>query len=725
MALLIYSSLVLCLGAALASQHSPYSLQAAVDALHRREAQLALQEEGNGESLDDEGYWLETSDGQPAAYRPNRQQWNKILASYLRRDDDMDEAPYDPYELEARKRSVFRERDALAELPPYPTTVFREREMENSYQPRPDLSNDFLKEIDRQANLEREAKYLEQLRQLWDKYQQQENEIEQELFDEDRAAAEEAALGRQYYEKRQGYPTVSQSEAAAMYYGPPMEERKRTLPILPWLPATRKKRFPVAKRSPKPEASASGTDEKVAKDLQALFGEPEESKKKRSVEPDVEKKQDNKTKSHEKRDASGEHEEHEERSSEEDHEEDDHDHEHDHEHDHDHDHDHGHDHEHDHEHESSEEFEGEDDDKKKKRSVKKRSNLEVVKEDQIIPGDIGEFKAKKSIQWNKYFGIDRRKKDGRSNGAYPLSFYKTYDEDRKKKALSQDKLDNMDRKLKTIEDLILDQTVKYTGDHEGGLIEPEELQKLKDKVVSRLATAYSIEKMRRTLDKLKESVGDDTNPLKDNEIDTDKRDDKKEKAKRVAVKKEKAEYDHSEHSIKPPEKVSKDEVENDLNDLDDDKKKKKKKRLSKRYQEVFRNDFPDFEEEQGAGHYAPAGDSYGRSLAVETNECPLLDALERRCRGVDVLSGDIYQELLPACGAHQLCYLCGTQQNVCDFQYLTEADTICEGQSSCLSTARSALMILRGFPGPQLGPRECSKNPCLYRAMMELGVSGL
>lgn len=78
------------------------------------------------------------------------------------------------------------------------------------------------------------------------------------------------------------------------------------------------------------------------------------------------------------------------------------------------------------------------------------------------------------------------------------------------------------------------------------MIEPEELQKLKDKVVSRLATAYSIEKMRRTLDKLKESVGDDANPLKDNEIDTDKRDDKKEKAKRVAVKKEKAEYDHSE-----------------------------------------------------------------------------------------------------------------------------------------------------------------------------------
>lgn len=65
----------------------------------------------------------------------------------------------------------------------------------------------------------------------------------------------------------------------------------------------------------------------------------------------------------------------------------------------------------------------------------------------------------------------------------------------------------------------------------------------------------------------------------------------------------------------PVDKVSKDDVENNLDELDDDKKKKKK-RLTKRYQEVFRNDLPDFEEELGAGHYAPAGDSYGRNLAM-------------------------------------------------------------------------------------------------------------
>lgn len=40
------------------------------------------------------------------------------------------------------------------------------------------------------------------------------------------------------------------------------------------------------------------------------------------------------------------------------------------------------------------------------------------------------------------------------------------------------------------------------------------------------------------------------------------------------------------------------------------------------------------------------------------NDCPLLDAMERRCRGIDILSGDLHQNLLETCGVHQLCYLC-------------------------------------------------------------------
>ena len=105
--------------------------------------------------------------------------------------------------------------------------------------------------------------------------------------------------------------------------------------------------------------------------------------------------------------------------------------------------------------------EGEEEDKKKK---KKRSNLEILREDQILPGDIGDLKQKKSIQWNKYFGLDRKKKDGRE---YPLNFYKNFEEERRINDLNEEKLDNMDEKLKTIEDMILSKTVKYTGDHEG------------------------------------------------------------------------------------------------------------------------------------------------------------------------------------------------------------------------------------------------------------------
>uniref|UniRef100_A0A182MP81 Uncharacterized protein n=1 Tax=Anopheles culicifacies TaxID=139723 RepID=A0A182MP81_9DIPT len=717
----IYSLLILGTGlAVLGSQHSPYSLQAAIDALHRREAQLALREEAAAEQMDEDGYWMEPTEEQQQQFRPNRQRLNRILANYLRRDDDPEDG-YDPYDLDTRKRSVFRERDGeLRQLggfqskslkPPlsleqstYPT-VFRERELEKSYA-HPDLSADFLRAVDRQAVAEREEEFQDRLQQLWDKYQQEENEIEQRLFDDEPLVP---LAGPGGYEKRQGFP-MSESEPSPAHYGPPMQERKRTLPILPWLPATRKKRFPVAKRSPKPETAPSGTDEKVAKDLQALFGAPIEQKRKRSSEPasappsstvstGVSTTASTTTEraleaNKAKRDSSDEHHEH---SSEEGPDDDEHE----------------HDHEHDHDHEdSSEEFEGEDDDKKKKRSVRKRSNLEVVKEDQILPGDIGEFKSKKSIQWNKYFGMDRRKKDGRSgagNGPvpYPLSFYKTYDEDRKKKNINQDKLESMAQKLKSIEDLILDQTVKYTGDHEGLITEPDELEKLKDKLVARLATAYSIEKMRHTLERLKDSVSDDQ--LKLNEVEPEQPREEKEKAKRVAVKKERAEYDHSQHSMEGNEKVAHEEVENNLDDVEGDKKKKK--RTQKRYQEIFRSpEEPELDDE------------FSRGLVVESTECPLLDAFERRCRGVDVLSGDIYQELLPACGAHQLCYLCGVSPKVCDLQYLSEADNICENQPDCQTTARSVLMILRGFPGPQLGPRECAKNPCLYRAMVEVGV---
>ena len=75
------------------------------------------------------------------------------------------------------------------------------------------------------------------------------------------------------------------------------------------------------------------------------------------------------------------------------------------------------------------------------------------------------------------------------------------------------------------------------------------------------------------------------------------------------------------------------------------------------------------------------------------------------------------------------CFFCysysnlqGTSQTSCDFQYLSEVDSICGHNKECQSAARGVLMILRGSPGPQLGPRECAKNSCLNRAMRDIGV---
>lgn len=45
-----------------------------------------------------------------------------------------------------------------------------------------------------------------------------------------------------------------------------------------------------------------------------------------------------------------------------------------------------------------------------------------------------------------------------------------FEEKQKKREFDPEKLDNMDKKLQSIEDLIIDETIKYTGAHEGTCI---------------------------------------------------------------------------------------------------------------------------------------------------------------------------------------------------------------------------------------------------------------
>lgn len=75
---------------------------------------------------------------------------------------------------------------------------------------------------------------------------------------------------------------------------------------------------------------------------------------------------------------------------------------------------------------------------------------------------------------------------------------------------------------------------------------------LRNRVADRLTTAYSLEKMRKAIGRLQESIKLEKN-LERNllhgarlESDDDDAEDKKKKAKRVAIKKEKAEFDNNE-----------------------------------------------------------------------------------------------------------------------------------------------------------------------------------
>jgi hypothetical protein len=91
------------------------------------------------------------------------------------------------------------------------------------------------------------------------------------------------------------------------------------------------------------------------------------------------------------------------------------------------------------------------------------------------------------------------------------------------------------------------------------------------------------------------------------------------------------------------------EDKNELNESDDDKKSKRKKKRSQK-----KSVLADIINEDDT----PMSEGLMGSNQMIQNECPFIDAIEKRCRGIDILSGDTHQYLLEACGAHQLCYLC-------------------------------------------------------------------
>ncbi|KAJ8952537.1 hypothetical protein NQ314_007506, partial [Rhamnusium bicolor] len=161
---------------------------------------------------------------------------------------------------------------------------------------------------------------------------------------------------------------------------------------------------------------------------------------------------------------------------------------------------------------------------------------------------------KKSIEWSDYFGLDRRKKSEENdlgkewlieryhksislsakkrNAEIPLSsmqnneelskkeLFDEVNEDKSNLSSEEQKIDNMDSKLKIMEDKIVDDALKYTGAHEGET-DPKEIQEVKDRVISRLAAAYSLEKMRNALDEYKLAVAKERERLENRRQEED------------------------------------------------------------------------------------------------------------------------------------------------------------------------------------------------------------
>lgn len=343
-------------------------------------------------------------------------------------------------------------------------SVFRERELENANNPtglgyygnadRSELAQEFVQEIQNERNRERDELYRENVRRLLAKYeQQQENAIEREILADElqrNAILEGARLQHELKDRN------NHQHPPADWDGDDAERaiEKRRL-ILPWLPASRRKRFPISKRSPVGQIKheTDVTNDKVAHDLQAIFGE---SNSKSSNQPldahKVSKKSDRtidlQDQSQHKDEPYNdqifkEHFHHKHKGSAND-EDKVLEHDHDHAHDHDRAHDHAddlkrgsgeenshedHSSEHDsHEHESEEDDGVEDDRKKKKKrstTIEAKPNVTSTKEelklDQLISSspaslhtpsssDKALLRGKKSIQWSKYFGLDRKKK---------------------------------------------------------------------------------------------------------------------------------------------------------------------------------------------------------------------------------------------------------------------------------------------------------------------------
>lgn len=289
---------------------------------------------------------------------------------------------------------------------------------------------------------------------------------------------------------------------------------------------------------------------------------------------------------------------------------------------------------------------------------------QTVENGSLKPLDV----KKKSINWSDYFGIDRRKKSTGGNEVNNDWLLKKYleaygigkDKDAMMGIENQKKRpEDVDTKIKAMEDSIVDQAIKYTGAHEG-ITDSKEIQEVKDRVIAELAAAYSLEKMRRALGELKASM---------------------------AAQKASASPSHNTPLSKSIES----------------------KRLMKETSEPT-GKFEKKEAEQ-QNEIIDFGNLPGK-------DCPVLRGVEMRCKKIASLTGDATEVFLPLCNLHHMCYLCGpvlraASPRECDTAFLEESENLCRDEPTCYYLAGKTLSIARSLkPDPNL-VCDWRNSPCL------------
>lgn len=310
---------------------------------------------------------------------------------------------------------------------------------------------------------------------------------------------------------------------------------------------------------------------------------------------------------------------------------------------------------------------------RKKQGLQKANTKEVAAP-VISKSEPFEIK-KKSIDWSDYFGLDRRKKSdsdldkewlmeryhkavsmtAKRSNEYPLKHFHNHDqpqtnqEARHQQQQQQEKIKNeqpkteeakikeIDEKLKNIEDAIVDDALKYTGAHEG-TTDSKEAQEVKDRVISRLAAAYSLEKMRRALGEYKLSIAKERNRLKqagnsDDYLFSEE--------KRVSVPRKQAIDEEAEKTQN---------IDNSIKCKGDNCNYKVPSRILDQYQ-------------WGTGKKEGSDDAWKVSMMF-SEECP---KIQRECNDLAASTGKYSRTFEIACNIHQLCLLCVSIHAICCF----------------------------------------------------------